>query len=101
MTEKQGIGQMVEEYKPIACVLFDYIEMACLYEYKLLLILSDGSRTTGVAKNTKIVKDKGEFLQLCFDGKIIDIRLDLLSSIEPQDSGARFGRISFESVSQT
>ncbi|MFU5691769.1 Rho-binding antiterminator, partial [Pseudomonas aeruginosa] len=32
----------MDSYHPIACDLHDYLEIACLYRYRLLLELEDG-----------------------------------------------------------
>ena len=34
----------MDSYRPIACDLHDYLEIACLYRYRLLLELEDGVR---------------------------------------------------------
>jgi len=97
MTKSAVDGHLPNAYEPISCDLFDYIEMACVFQYTLQLTHRDGSTTMGNARNTRVVKGEGEFLQLSINEKLTDIRLDSLASIEPQDSGARFGRISFAS----
>ncbi len=48
-------------YTPIQCQLYDYIEIACLRHYTLLIKLLDGSEILGKAETTKI-ENKQEFL---------------------------------------
>ncbi|WP_088332842.1 Rho-binding antiterminator [Lacimicrobium sp. SS2-24] len=51
--------------KPIiACAVHDYIEVACLYGYRLELHLNNGSKVSGSAHTTQTLKGEGEFLCL-------------------------------------
>ena len=40
----------MDSYHPIACDLHDYLEIACLYRYRLLLELEDGVRFEAEAR---------------------------------------------------
>ena len=42
----------MDSYHPIACDLHDYLEIACLYRYRLLLELEDGVRFEAEARTT-------------------------------------------------
>ena len=82
-------------YSPIQCEIYDYIEIACMRHYHLIIELSSGDSITGKAITTK-VKDKKEFILIETDSgsdKTIEIRLDLVKSIQPLDKNAEFGRL--------
>lgn len=80
-------------YKPLNCDLHDYLEIACLYGYTLDIELTDGQRLTARAITTLTSPTREEFLEVeTTDGRL-EIRLDRLLAITPQDENARFGRV--------
>ncbi|MFI8608560.1 Rho-binding antiterminator [Pseudomonas sp. NPDC077649] len=84
---------MDSDYQPLACDLYDYLEIACLHRYRLEIELLDGTRLQGQALTTETTASKEEFLLLrCADGER-RLRLDRLLAITPQDDGASFGRV--------
>lgn len=70
--------------KPIACQLHDTIEVACLYRYRIRLILKDGSVVEGVATDVKSDSEKRELLLLTRPDcriELVDIaRMEVLSA---------------------
>lgn len=92
-----------EQYRPIDCSLYDYIELACVHHYRVRIQLSvryagdeaDAS-ISGYAQTTRVVKEEGEFLQLKVDEHIGSVRLDHIVSMEALDDGASFGVIFFK-----
>jgi Rho-binding antiterminator len=80
-------------YSPIQCQLYDYIEVACMRHYQLDIELTTSETITGKAITTKI-KDRQEFIVIeSENNEKQEIRLDLVKSIEPQDENTEFGRV--------
>jgi len=77
-------------YAPIDCQAYDYIEIACTYQYWLNVTLKEGYELVGRAKTTRIIKDQGEFLELDISGKIIKLRLDSIDKITVLDKNPKF-----------
>ncbi|OZB19721.1 MAG: transcriptional antiterminator [Pseudomonas sp. 34-62-33] len=59
----------MDDYQPLACDLYDYLEIACMHRYQLAIELVDGSHLEQ------------------------RLRMDRLLAITPQDAGASFGRV--------
>lgn len=84
--------------KPIPCELFDYIEIACMFGYKVELTLHSGERYCGVAITTHINQDKQEFLVLQLDStppQNIEIETSNLSEMTVLTENARFEQVRF------
>ncbi|MCQ4346906.1 Rho-binding antiterminator [Pseudomonas stutzeri] len=79
-------------YRPLACDLHDYLEIACLYGYRLRIELTDGDWLTGVALDTRTLSGKEELL-VRSAGREHALRLDRLRAITALTPGARFGRV--------
>lgn len=84
---------MDSDYTPLACALYDYLEIACLYRYQLDIELLDGSRLQAQALSTETIANQGEFLLLHGSGGELRLRMDKLLAITPLDAAARFGRV--------
>jgi len=83
-------------YQPLDCDLHDYLEIACLRGYRLLVELIDGESLTAKALTTRTSSDKEEFLCVeTADGQQ-EIRLDQLLAVTPLDDHAQFGRVVFQ-----
>ncbi|WP_324724518.1 Rho-binding antiterminator [Lelliottia sp. JS-SCA-14] len=82
-------------YQPVNCDLHDYLEIACLYQYKLLIELTDGSCFDGKALTTHTTIEREEFLEIEGRETHRKIRLDFLSAITPLSTRAIFGKIIF------
>lgn len=83
----------MDDYQPLACDLYDYLEIACLHGYQLDVELVDGTRLQGRALNTETAASKEEFLLLRTADGDQRLRMDRLLAITPQDAGASFGRV--------
>ncbi|KAF0814859.1 hypothetical protein IGB42_00915 [Andreprevotia sp. IGB-42] len=79
-------------YQPIDSDLYDYLELACTNHYKLYVERVGAPEVVGRAQNV-FDKDQIEYLQLETHEGPVDVRLDDLNAITPQDHGALFGRI--------
>lgn len=84
---------MAHEYQPLACELYDYLEIACMHRYRLLIELNDGSSLLGQALTTKTTESKEEYLHVQTSSGKLHLRLDQLLAITPQDAGASFARV--------
>lgn len=84
---------MENDYQPLACDLYDYLEIACLHRYTLDIELVDGTSLRADALTTETTASKEEFLiVLSADGEQ-RLRLDRLLAITPLTTGASFGRV--------
>ena len=70
---------MSEKYRPIACALYDELELACLRNYTLRIELSSRQIIEGQAITLSIGADKAEYLHLNAAGAEQLIRLDQLT----------------------
>ena len=82
----------MDDYQPLACDLYDYLEIACMHCYQLDIELVDGSRLQGQALTTETTA-KEEFLLIRTSDGEQRLRMDRLLAITPLDAGASFGRI--------
>lgn len=89
----------MKTYQPLNCDLHDFLEIACLREYKLDVELIDGQRLVARALTTRTAETKEEFLVFDRDGSRQEIRLDQLAAITPLDANAEFGRVAFTEAS--
>lgn len=81
------------DYRPPACALHDYLEIACLHHYRLRIELDDGSWLEAWALDTRTLPSKEEILLIRQAGTERQLRLDHLRAITPLTPGARFGRV--------
>ncbi|TXR37718.1 transcriptional antiterminator [Ectopseudomonas mendocina] len=82
----------MDDYQPLACDLYDYLEIACMRRYQLAIELVDGSHLLGQALTTQTTA-KEEFLLIRTSDGEQRLRMDRLLAITPQDADASFGRV--------
>ncbi|UFQ96247.1 Rho-binding antiterminator [Pseudomonas wenzhouensis] len=82
----------MDDYQPLACDLYDYLEIACMHRYQLAIELIDGSHLLGQALTTQTTA-KEEFLLIRTNDGEQRLRMDRLLAITPQDADASFGRV--------
>lgn len=80
----------------ISCQLHDYIEIACLYRYRVSLQLKDGSHVEGVAETTKTSNDKKEYLTLSLNGERVDTDLDSIETLVALTPNPHFTSVDFD-----
>ena len=80
-------------YQPLNCDLYDYLEMACLYQYRLLVEMVEGGQFEARALDTRTNALKEEYLLIELDGEKVELRLDRLLAITPLNDNAKFGRV--------
>lgn len=78
----------------IACELHDYVEVACMFAYRLRLTLKDQDVFEGKAVDTWVDKDKREFL-IINDGQRHLVELNKLSTLEVLSDDPRFTVVNF------
>lgn len=87
-----------DHYEPIECERHDYVEIACLYGYRLLIELVDGSSFKAKAVTTRNTKEE-EFLVLAESESQGEVRLDQLLAITALGEGAKFNRVLLRQLS--
>lgn len=83
---------------PIACELFDYIEIACMFGYRVTLTLDDNQQITGVPETTRTTKEKQELLVFKAEGDFsspMEVDTTRLKKMRVLTPGARFEEITF------
>jgi len=78
----------------IPCQIHDYIEIACLYGYRVKLILKDGRSLEGTAIDTFTSAEKREYL-LLDNGRQQQLELNQVHKMEVLTANAKFKSISF------
>lgn len=80
---------------PIACELHDYIEIVCLYAYRVQLKLRDGQVIEGDAQDTFTSEDKREYLIVNNNGQSQQVELSQLSKLQVLTANAKFRQVTF------
>ncbi|MGY6276891.1 Rho-binding antiterminator [Methylomonas sp. MgM2] len=78
----------------ISCELHDYIEIACLYGYRLRLILRNQDVLEGKALDTKTDAEKREYLVMD-TGQKQQIELNQIKRLQVLTPGAGFDEVIF------
>ena len=79
-------------YDPISCASHDYLEIACLYRYEILVEVTDGTQVTGIAETTETDAGKTEWLVLADERRI---SMDKIASVTALTPGAKFDTVHF------
>ena len=82
---------------PIACELYDYIEIACTFRYPALFLLNTGEEIKGIALDTSIKSDKTEYLIIKKhdSNEKIEIAIDNLMKMEALVNNPHFEKVNF------
>lgn len=81
--------------QPIACELHDYVEIACMYGYRLKLTLTENRSLEGKAVDVVTDPDKREFLVID-NGERRKIDLAEIVEMETRTPGAKFQKVCFK-----
>lgn len=86
----------------ISCELFDYIEIACMFSYKVTLTLEDNQEITGTAISTRTSKEKTEYLVFAPEGSSDTREVETAQMVKMTvlTPGARFRQIDFRTNKQ-
>jgi Rho-binding antiterminator len=79
----------------ISCHLHDFIEIACMYRYRVRLTLRDGSTLSGIAQDTAVESNQREVLKLETANGMVKIDQDDLESMQAVDSNPHFSSVDF------
>ena len=79
----------------INCAIHDYIEIACVFHYRIELTLLDGTSTRGRAQTTQTRAHKKEFLVLKSDAGEQYIDMDSIKSMQALTTNPHFDKIKF------
>ena len=86
----------MKSYQPIDCSLYDHIEVICLYQYEIKILLKDNSILIGKAIDTKTNSEKFEFLHIKTRSDSQLIRLDKIKTIDVITKNSVLDQIKFE-----
>lgn len=78
----------------ISCDQHDYLEIACLYGYRLNVTTRDGQMIVGQAKDV-VTQDNREYLILLCNGQRVKIEADQLKTLTVLSQAMHFGEIFF------
>jgi len=79
----------------ISCLVYDYIEIACIYRLAITLELKSGKQLSGVAINTKRNKVGLECIELSADSSSVLVVLETVSIMRAQVENPHFSEVSF------
>ncbi|MDJ0880007.1 MAG: Rho-binding antiterminator [Gammaproteobacteria bacterium] len=79
----------------ISCHLHDFIEIACLYQYRVCISFIDGTHLEGTAHTTYTDKDKKEILVLRLDQKDQNIDLNQIKQMQAITPNPHFNTVKF------
>jgi Rho-binding antiterminator len=79
----------------ISCHLYDYIEIACMYGFRVRLYLNDGSIYQGKAVTTQISPDKQEWLILQQDDETQRVQLEHIKTMQALTTNPHFDQVEF------
>ncbi len=79
----------------ISCDLHDYIELACMHNYRVRLTLNNHQIIEGKALNTLTTAEKQEYLIIGIGPEQSRIELNQLKKMEVLTHNAKFNEVSF------
>jgi Rho-binding antiterminator len=86
----------MSDYQPIACHVHDYIEIACLYNMAVELLLRDGEKLSGKARTTRTSADHREYLIVDLNGDEQEIDLIEIARMRALQANPHFDQIDFK-----
>jgi len=79
----------------ISCDQHDYIEIACMFRYPIILTLKSGEVIEGTALDTALNEHKDECIKVAVNGSEPLVVLTELSLLEVAVDNPHFKRVSF------
>ena len=82
----------------IACQLYDYIEIACMYNFEVSAVLKDGEMKSGKALTTVIDKSSNvpvECIKMLINGTTQKIALNEIAQLHAITDNPHFSTVSF------
>jgi Rho-binding antiterminator len=80
---------------PVSCENYDYLEIACMYGYEVVLLLLDGRQYQGIACNLLINSARQEVVEVKLKDSVEFIHLDSLKELRVETDGAKFKQVLF------
>lgn len=80
----------------MSCDLHDYLEIACMFKYKVTVICRNSDEACGTAIDLTVDQNHGECLVLDTSEELKKLPLASLATMRVLTSNARFECISFE-----
>lgn len=80
----------------VSCNQYDYIEIACMYKFPLLLTLKSGVIMTGIALDTQRNERREECLKLTINDIDNFVVLDTIAKIKVTIDNPHFHEVSFD-----
>lgn len=79
----------------IPCEKYDYLEIACMFEYQIKIILTDSREVIGIAKNLLINEKRKEVLQIHDGSELGFVYLEELIEVIVLTKNAKFQSVRF------
>lgn len=79
----------------ISCELHDYLEIACMYGYRVRLTIKNHQTIEGKAIDTVTTAEKREYLVIDNGHKKHEVELNQLVKMEVLTPNAKFKKVSF------
>lgn len=77
------------------CEQYDYVEIACMYRFPLLLVLLDGSKVRGIAKDIQWNEFHQECIVIDVENRPKLIPLDTILKMSTEVNNPYFKTVSF------
>lgn len=82
----------------ISCEQYDYIELVCMFQYPVQLVLNDGGRVEGVAQDTKRNHLGEECIALEIDSTQQLVVLDQVEKMKALVKNPHFDEVKFSHI---
>lgn len=79
----------------MSCAQHDYIEIACLYRYPIILTLISGENVSGIAIDTARNDEKAECIKVLTDNTIRLVPLATLVAMKATVNNPHFSTVAF------
>lgn len=79
----------------LSCDIHDYVEIACTYQFEVILTFKNGKQTTGKAIDTCLNAERKECLKLSTEKGDDLIELLAITSMQAKDKNPHFDLVSF------
>jgi Rho-binding antiterminator len=79
----------------ISCLVYDYIEIACMYRIPITLVLKSEQQIEGVAENTKRNENGLECIEILVDSIKVLVVLEDIAVMQANIDNPHFSKVSF------
>lgn len=85
----------ISEASMISCQQYDYIEIACMYRYPVILVLKSGEELSGIATDTARNENKQECIRIINGDDSQLVVLDTLTAMKVTVNNPNFQEVFF------